>query len=56
MLLKILFYIKNNKTILIFLIRFKLLIESWIFDVLSIFFITVPYMVSHINESHIFGQ
>ncbi len=47
---------KITKLFWYFWYSFKLLIESWVFDIPSIFFITVPYMVNNINESHIFGQ
>ncbi len=32
------------------------LINRQVFDIPSVFFITVPYMVNNIDESHIFGQ
>ncbi len=38
------------------LIMVKLSIEWPVFDIRSIFFITVPYTINNIDESHVFGQ
>ncbi len=51
---KIWFCIKNNKTILIFLIHFQIIDRIWVIEISAIFCTIVRYTVNNIDERHIF--